>query len=89
MFKKQCICTSCGYVGNTISETRGSLLIEIILWLFFIIPGLIYSIWRLTTRYEACPKCRNQNMIPVDSPVGKKLFEENKPVLGEENTIIH
>jgi len=74
---KQSICTTCGYVGKSKKITKGNILIEIILWLFFIIPGLIYSIWRLSTRYTACPSCMGQNMIPVDSPVGQKLMAEH------------
>ena len=41
--------------GKTV--TRGSIWIEIILWLCLIVPGLIYSIWRLTTRRQVCSAC--------------------------------
>lgn len=73
------ICATCGSRGTPKATTRGSILIEIILWLCFIIPGLIYSIWRLTTRYNACPTCGSKDMIPVNSPTGKRLVEQNKP----------
>lgn len=73
------VCTSCGYVGFPIRITKGSLLIEIFLWLLVIIPGVIYSIWRLTSRYDACPGCKNASMIPIDSPFGQKLVKEYKP----------
>lgn len=72
----QYICTNCGYLGKPVKVTRGSIFIEIILWLAFLIPGLIYSLWRLTTRYQACPKCRHESMIPADSPRGQKLIRE-------------
>jgi len=75
---KQFVCTTCGYVGSPKRITKGSILIEIALWLFFVVPGLIYSIWRLTTKYDACPKCKNASMIPADSPVGQKLVGKNK-----------
>ena len=67
------ICSNCGTVGTPKSVTRGSILIEIVLWLCFIIPGVIYSIWRLTTRAKACRSCGSTNMVPLDSPMGKKL----------------
>jgi uncharacterized membrane protein YqaE (UPF0057 family) len=70
------ICTSCGYVGSSVRITKGNLLIEIFLWLLVIIPGVIYSIWRLTSRYDACPECKNPSMIPTDTPIGKKLLKE-------------
>jgi hypothetical protein len=31
----------------------------------------------LATKYEGCPKCKSANMIPEDSPVGKKLKEKS------------
>jgi hypothetical protein len=70
------VCLTCGYIGGSVRITKGSLLIEIVLWLFLLIPGLIYSLWRLTSRYEACPECRNPGMIPVDSPVARRFIEE-------------
>jgi hypothetical protein len=50
--------------------TKGSFLIEFLLWVCFIVPGLIYSIWRLGTRHKGCPSCGGP-MIPVDSPVAR------------------
>lgn len=67
------ICTECGTAGKPKRVTRGSILIEIILWLCFLIPGLIYSVWRLTTRHDACGACGSRNMVPLSSPRGKKL----------------
>lgn len=69
------VCTSCGYIGRTKTYVRGSFLIEIFLWLMMILPGFLYSLWRASTRKKACPQC-SSNMIPVTSPMGKKLFEE-------------
>lgn len=66
-------CPNCGHAGGSTSKTRGSILIEIVLWLCFIIPGLIYSIWRLTTRHKACPSCGAPNMIPANSPMAQRL----------------
>jgi hypothetical protein len=72
------ICSTCGTVCNPIKVTKGSIAIEIVLWLFMILPGIIYSLWRLTSRYEGCPKCGAKNIIPIDSPKGKKLLNEYK-----------
>ena len=76
--KRQFVCTTCGFIGSPKKIVKGSILIELVLWLAFLVPGLIYSIWRLTTKYDACPKCKNASMIPVDSPTGQKLIGENK-----------
>jgi hypothetical protein len=73
---QQKICLQCGYVGSSKRITKGSILIEIVLWLAFIIPGILYSLWRLTTRYDACPSCNAPNMIPVNSPKGRELLAQ-------------
>jgi hypothetical protein len=39
------------------------------------IPGLIYSIWRLTTRQKVCPSCGNAGMIPIATPGSQQLAE--------------
>jgi len=45
------ICANCGHLGDEKQVTKGSFGIEVILWLCFLIPGLIYSLWRLSSRY--------------------------------------
>lgn len=73
---KNYICTSCGFSGRPQRKAKGSFLIEIVLWLFFILPGIVYSAWRLTSNYSVCPKCENATMIPTDTPLGQKLIRE-------------
>lgn len=70
----QLICTQCGSVGKTKGVTKGSMTIELILWLCFLIPGLIYSFWRLSNKSIVCKVCGNSSLIPVDSPAGQKLL---------------
>ncbi len=71
-------CIQCGYEGPTKSRYRGSILIEIILWLCLIVPGLIYSIWRHTSTADVCRACGAEGVIPVDSPVAEKMRRELK-----------
>lgn len=70
------ICTKCGTTTKGKTITKGSFFIELILWLCFFVPGIIYSMWRLSTRYEACPECGAVDLVPVNSPAGKKLSEQ-------------
>ena len=70
---KPMICSNCGFIGKPKLYTKGNIGLELILWLMFLLPGLIYSIWRHASRYEGCPQCQASNMIPLDSPMGKKL----------------
>lgn len=61
-------CTRCGTDAPPRTVTRGSIFIEILLWLCFLVPGLIYSIWRLTTRHQACAACGSPELVPMGSP---------------------
>jgi len=73
MANKNRYCVICGFVGAPKTVTRGSLFVEIILWLFFLVPGMIYSTWRLSSRFPACRHCGSRDIIPVDSPRAKAL----------------
>lgn len=71
-------CTTCGTEGRPVLKTPGSLAIEIVLWFCFIVPGLIYSIWRLAGRGPACRSCGGTTLVPPTSPAAlhaKKTFE--------------
>lgn len=61
-------CPHCGNLGQRRSRTKGSFVLEVLLWLMLIVPGLIYSLWRLTSREKVCPKCGQAGMIPASSP---------------------
>ena len=56
-------CPNCKYNGEGKYRTKGSLLIEIILWLCFLLPGIIYTIWRLNSRGWVCPQCEFEHVI--------------------------
>jgi len=73
------ICKDCGFMGGTKKIIKGSILVELFLWLLFLLPGIIYSIWRGNTRKKVCAKCGNSNIVPVDSPVGIDLANKYYP----------
>lgn len=73
------VCKQCGHYGDPARETKGSFLIEVILWLCLLIPGLIYSIWRINSRHDVCAKCGSRDLIPIDSPLARKLMQEVAP----------
>lgn len=71
------ICKACGTRTDTPArKTRGHFAIELILWLCLIVPGLIYSIWRLGSRRDCCPVCGSEDLIPADSPMGRKIAQD-------------
>lgn len=72
------VCTACGSIGKPIKTVKGNFFTEIVLWCFLLLPGLIYTTWRLTSKYKACPKCGKPTMIPMDTPTGKALIQNPK-----------
>lgn len=74
---KKMICSQCGGQKTKI-KTPGTLLLEIFLWLLLLLPGFIYSIWRISGRKKVCADCESENIIPIQSPKGKQLFAEFK-----------
>mgnify|MGYP000276421539 CR=1 FL=1 len=75
--KPNMICRNCGHTGDAKIVTKGSLIVEIFLWMLFIIPGVIYSMWRMSSKYDACKACGCIHIIPQNSPIGKKLAADN------------
>jgi len=74
------ICRNC----ETISEPKiipvGNVAIEIILWLFLLIPGIIYSIFvRSRPDKLLCPSCNQDAMIDPYSPVGQQILKKLYP----------
>jgi ribosomal protein S27AE len=77
-------CPRCGAVAKEKTVYRGSFWNEFSLWLllivaafyfswgFLIVPGILYSVWRLSTRQRVCPSCGAPNMIPLDSPLARQ-----------------
>jgi uncharacterized membrane protein len=74
MFAKPMLCPNCLTQKKPKTKVKGSILIEIILWLCFIIPGLIYSLWRSGSRFKVCPACNETGMIPLGSPRAQQLL---------------
>ena len=65
-------CPACGDTNNGMAHTKGSIFLELLLWLCFLLPGLIYSIWRLASRQRVCQTCSSPGLIPTNSPRAKK-----------------
>lgn len=79
MPKQDMICTTCGFVGPAVTKTPGNIWYEIILWIFFILPGVLYSIYRLASKKQVCSSCGNPTLIPIDSPKGQEMMRKNQP----------
>ena len=76
MAKKEYVCDNCHHIGPAISKTPGSIFFEIVLWIIFILPGVLYSIYRLISKKQVCSVCESDQLIPIDSPRGKELVDQ-------------
>ncbi|SDB03346.1 hypothetical protein SAMN05660653_00146 [Desulfonatronum thiosulfatophilum] len=70
------LCTNCGAKGKPKKIAKGSFVLEVVLWLLLIVPGIIYSFWRLTSKQKVCPICKAPNMIPLSSPMAQKIMAQ-------------
>lgn len=69
------LCTQCLNKVEPKKVVRGYFIIEIALWLLMILPGLIYTFWRIFGgRQETCPECGGHAFVPLDSPAAKALL---------------
>jgi hypothetical protein len=75
MKNKSFICPRCGDTGKPKKVTKGSTLIELLLLCCFLLPGVIYGVWRVSSRSEVCGTCGSDVMVPLDSPMGQSLHE--------------
>jgi hypothetical protein len=73
------ICKVCGNVQHEKSGLPGSGWIELVLWLCYVIPGVIYSIWRRSRHQAACVSCRCREVLDVTTPVGQLLVKQYYP----------
>lgn len=67
------VCNRCRHVGKPVSSTPGSFAIEVVLWLCLVIPGLVYSLWRLSRRQAVCERCGCPDLLPLDTPGAQDL----------------
>lgn len=56
-------CPNCKYEGRGDYKTKGSFAVELVLWLLLIIPGVIYSVWRLSNKRWVCPQCNFDHVV--------------------------
>ena len=71
--QKEMFCTRCGSVCAPKVVTPGTFALELILWLFLLLPGLAYSLYRVSARHTACPICGEPRMIPLTTPRARAM----------------
>ncbi|MBW2418763.1 MAG: hypothetical protein JRH19_09470 [Deltaproteobacteria bacterium] len=60
---KRMLCTDCSEVSVPDTVLEGSDLLELIGWACFVLPGLLYSVWRHLLRFKVCPHCGSGDLM--------------------------
>ena len=71
---KESLCVDCHTIGKPRKVIKGNVVAEIFLWCLFLLPGMIYTVWRLSTRHLACRACGGSTLIPVDAPRARQIL---------------
>jgi len=82
------LCLDCLSVSDGKSYTPGYFLVELALWLFFLAPGLIYSIWRCSGRKLVCSMCNSSRIVPTTSPVAIAQRSTMTPTVAAPHAIV-
>lgn len=76
------LCIRCHHVGSPVKKLRGSIVIEMVLWLCLLIPGILYSHWRGTGKNKICKACGSDDLIPTASPRAQQIIKSmNTPTI--------
>jgi hypothetical protein len=68
------VCKACEMTGTPRSITPGSMGMEVLLWLCFLLPGMLYSTYRISKRYKGCAHCGSADIVPIESPAGQNIL---------------
>jgi hypothetical protein len=70
------VCLDCNsYTSDPDIGMPGSIILEVALYFCYIVPGIIYSIWRRTQHVRICKMCQKNKLIEIMSPEGRVLFK--------------
>jgi hypothetical protein len=78
-------CTTCSKTTDS-PQSRGFGWIEVILWLLYIIPGLVYSIWR-RSGIGVCPNCEKDSLIPDEENNHRYFIHSNEKIASPDYKI--
>ncbi len=73
-------CGRCGYEGPAEPRAPGKIWLEAVFWVIFVVPGLLYHLWRLLGRRYVCPRCKAEGQ-DVSVPTARRVAVAVRAVL--------
>jgi LSD1 subclass zinc finger protein len=61
------VCLTCYSVVHAKRETKGPAWIGWVLLPFYLLPGILYFVWRSRSQRAVCPRCGSEALVPATS----------------------
>lgn len=72
MQSRHFLCTQCGAETSApLKVPPGSAWVALALAVPFVLPGVVYTVWRYSMRRPVCPTCGHAQLIPGDAPLAR------------------
>ena len=83
------VCTICHSIITPKKINQGSALVELFVWIISLILitftagisillAVAFSIWRVVSKKNICPECKAVDIVPIGTPVAKRIIAENQ-----------
>lgn len=73
------VCQNCEEVGRVIIHMPGSNILEIVLFLCYLVPGIIYAVWRRQSKKQVCGACGSDRIVAAKTRVGLSIISSQYP----------
>jgi hypothetical protein len=72
------VCLNCESAMRPKTTNNFNIFIAFVLFLFFIIPCLIYIVWGMMAGAKCCSVCGSNNIVPITSLKALKILADKK-----------
>jgi hypothetical protein len=68
------VCKNCEEIGQVGVKLPGSGWVEFVLYLLWIAPGILYSVWRRKGTKQVCAACGSDQLVAAKTRAGKQII---------------
>lgn len=73
------VCKHCEEIGQVDLKMPGNGWVEFVLYLCYIAPGIIYSVWRRKGKKQVCGACRSDQLVAAKTRMGQQIIAAQIP----------